>query len=179
MSFAPSQLASNSAIQWSRGERAGGPVLLDFSSGWGKGGVFDWYKRMRSTSISKIQLRKEYEEPFRHEFILVYLQRGGFCRLDRRGDPNVPTQTLRSEGSEAYDTIHEVTEIDEITSTSESLVELRPDGAIDLSFILSICFSIRSDPKTQRYTLQRFNCYFFSWTITSIVARHSVAWDAP
>lgn len=179
MSFAPSQIASNSAIQWSRGDRAGGPVLLDFSSGWGKGLVFDWYKGMRSTSIAKIQLRKEFEEPFRHEFILVYLQRGGFCRLDRRGDPNVPTQTLRSEGSEAYDTIHEVKELDGIDSTSECLVELRPNGSIDLSFILSICFSIRSDPKTQRYTLQRFNCYFFSWTITSIVARHSVAWDAP
>lgn len=177
MSFAPSQIASNSAIQWSRGERAGGPVLLDFSSGWGKGIVFDWYKRMRSTAVAKIQLRKEFEEPFRHEFILVYLQRGGYCRLDRRGDPNVPTQTLRSEGSEAYDTIHEVSELGEIDSTSECLVELRPNGAIDLSFILSICFSIRSDPKTQRYTLQRFNCYFFSWTITSVVARHSVAWE--
>ncbi|QRV79916.1 hypothetical protein RhiJN_07931 [Ceratobasidium sp. AG-Ba] len=179
MSFAPLQLTSNSAVQWSRGERTGGPVPLDFSSGWGIGPVFDWYKSMHSTSISKIQLRKEFEEPFRHEFILVHLQRGGVCRLDRRGDPNVPTQTLRSEGSEAYDTIHEVVELDGIESTSECLVELRPNGAIDLSFILSICFSIRSDPKTQRYTLQRFNCYFFSWTITSIVARHSVAWDAP
>ncbi|EUC55956.1 hypothetical protein RSOL_146870 [Rhizoctonia solani AG-3 Rhs1AP] len=179
MSFSPSQIASNSAIQWSRGERAGGPVLLDFSSGWGKGLVFDWYKRMRSTSVAKIQLRKEFEEPFRHEFILVHLQRGGFCRLDRRGDPNVPTQTLRSEGSEAYDTIHELVDLDGIDSTSECLVELRSNGTIDLSFILSICFSIRSDPKTQRYTLQRFNCYFFSWTIASIVARHSVAWDTP
>ncbi|KAG9103422.1 hypothetical protein FRC06_010957 [Ceratobasidium sp. 370] len=179
MSFAPSQTASNSAIQWSRGGRTGGPVLLDFSSGWGKGLVFDWYKRIRSTSVAKIQLRKEFEEPFRHEFILVHLERGGFCRLDRRGDPNVPTQTLRSEGSEAYDTIHEVTELDKIELTSECLVELRPNGTVDLLFILSICFSIRSDPKTQRYTLQRFNCYFFSWTITSIVARHSVAWDTP
>ncbi|KAG8742510.1 hypothetical protein FRC10_001344 [Ceratobasidium sp. 414] len=179
MSFAPSQTASNSAIQWSREGRTGGPVLLDFSSGWGKGLVFDWYKHMRSTSVAKIQLRKEFEEPFRHEFILVHLQRSGFYRLDRRGDPNVPTQTLRAEGSEAYDTIHEVTELDKVESTSECLVELRPNGTIDLLFILSICFSIHSDPKTQRYTLQRFNCYFFSWTITSIVARHSVAWDMP
>jgi len=179
MSFTPSQIASNSAIQWSRGERTGGPVLLDFSSGWGKGTVFDWYKRMRSTSVAKIQLRKEFEEPFRHEFILVHLQHGGFCRLDRRGDPNVPTQTLRSEGSEAYDTILEVAELIDVDSTSECLVELRPNGTIDLSFILSICFSIRSDPKTQRYTLQRFNCYFFSWTIASVVARHSVSWDTP
>ncbi|CAE6425478.1 unnamed protein product [Rhizoctonia solani] len=134
---------------------------------------------MRSTSVAKIQLRKEFEEPFRHEFILIHLQRGEFCRLDRRGDPNVPTQTLRSEGSDAYDTIHEVVDLDAIDSTSESLVELRSNGTIDLSFILSICFSIRNDPKTQRYTLQRFNCYFFSWTITSIIARHSVAWDTP
>ncbi|CAE6524557.1 unnamed protein product [Rhizoctonia solani] len=179
MSFSPSQVASNSAIQWSRGERPGGPVPLDFSSGWGKGLVFEWYKRMRSTSITKIQLRKEFEEPFRHEFILVYLQRGQYCRLDRRGDPNAPAQTLRPEGSEADDTIHEVVDLDEINSTSECLVELRSNGAIDLSLILSICFSIRSDPKAQRYNLQRFNCYFFSWTIASIVARHSVTWDTP
>ncbi|KAF8672816.1 hypothetical protein RhiXN_01313 [Rhizoctonia solani] len=179
MIFVPSQLASNSAIQWSRGQRPGGPVLLDFSLGWGKGLVFDWYKSIGFTSVTKIQLRKEFEEPFRHEFILIHLQRGGLCRLDRRGDPNVPTNTLRSEGSEAYDTIHEVAGIDEINSTSECLMELCPNGKIDLSFILSICCSIRSDPKTQRYTLQRFNCYFFSWTITSIVARHSVSWDTP
>ncbi|KAG8711482.1 hypothetical protein FRC11_002702 [Ceratobasidium sp. 423] len=179
MSFAPSQFASNSAIQWSRGERPGGPVLLDFSSGWGKGPVFDWCKHIHYTSVAKIQLRKEFEEPFRHEFILIHLERGGLFRLDRRGDPDVPTQTLRSEGSEAYDTIHEVATLDEIDSTSECLIELRPNETIDLLFILSICFSIRSDPKTQRYTLQRFNCYFFSWTIASIVARHSVIWDTP
>ncbi|KAJ1306280.1 hypothetical protein OPQ81_010983 [Rhizoctonia solani] len=179
MSFAPSQITSNSAIQWSRDKRPGGPVLLDFSSGWGKGSIFHWFKDIRYTSVAKIQLRKEFEEPFHHKFILVHLQRGGFCRLDRQGDPKVPTHTLRSEGSEAHDTIQQLAELNEIDSTSECLVELDLNGTIDLSFILSICFSIHSDPKTQRYTLQRFNCYFFSWTITSIVARHSVTWDTP
>ncbi|CAE6444432.1 unnamed protein product [Rhizoctonia solani] len=179
MSFAPSQPSSNAAIQWSRGGRAGGPVPLDFSSGWGKGGVFDWYKRRRSTSIVGIQLRKEFEEPFRHEFVLVSLEGGEFCRIDRRGDPNVPTQTLSSNGSDAHDTVHQLTTIDGLDSESECLVRLRFDGAIDLSFLLLICFNIRNDPKSQRYTLQRFNCYFFSWTITSILARHSVAWSTP
>ncbi|KAB5594179.1 hypothetical protein CTheo_2395 [Ceratobasidium theobromae] len=181
MSFVPSQMASNSAIHWSRGDRPSGPVPLDFSSGWGKGIVFDWYKRMPTTSILNIQLRKEFKGPFHHEFILILLQGGLRCRLDRRGDPDVPTQTLSEAGSDAHDTVQEVdtTSLNEIHSTSECLVELRPNGKIDLSFILSVCFSIRSDPKTQRYTLQRFNCYFFSWTIASVVARHSVSWDTP
>ncbi|CAE6355150.1 unnamed protein product, partial [Rhizoctonia solani] len=179
MSFAPSQPSSNSAIQWSRGGRAGGPVPLDFSSGWGKGRVFDWYKRIQSTSIMGIQLRKEFEEPFRHEFILVSLEGGEFCRIDRRGDPNVPTQTLSSNGSDAHDTVHQLATVDGIDLESECLVQLRFDGAIDLSFLLLICFNIRNDPKSQRYTLQRFNCYFFSWTITSILARHSVTWRTP
>ncbi|KAH7343171.1 hypothetical protein B0J17DRAFT_764402 [Rhizoctonia solani] len=179
MSFAPSQPSLNSSIRWSRGARAGGPVPLDFPMGWGKGKVFDWYKRIRSTSIASAQLRKEYEEPFRHEFILVSLQGGGYCRLDRRGDPNLPTQTIRSNGSDAYDTIHELTNIDGMDSESECLVRLQFNGTIDLSFLLFICFHIRSDPKTQRYTLQRFNCYFFSWTIASVLARHSVIWSTP
>ncbi|CAE6438972.1 unnamed protein product [Rhizoctonia solani] len=179
MSFAPSQPSSNSAIQWSRGDRAGGPVPLDFSFGWGKGKVFDWYQRRRSTSIISIQHRKEFEEPFRHEFILVSLEGGEYCRIDRRGDPDVPTQTLSSNGSDAHDTVHHLASIDGIDSDSECLVQLRFDGTIDLSFLLLICFNIRNDPKSQRYTLQRFNCYFFSWTITSILARHSVNWSTP
>lgn len=179
MSYIPSQSASNSAIQGSRARRSGGPILLDFSHGWGRGAIFEWYKGIRSTAVALIQLRKEFEEPFRHEFILVVLQGGGLCRLDRRGDPHVPTQTLSSSGSEAHDTVHELSSLGTVESTSECLVELRPNGTIDLAFILSICFSIRSDQKTQRYTLQRFNCYFFSWTITSVVARHSVAWETP
>ncbi|CAE6427785.1 unnamed protein product [Rhizoctonia solani] len=179
MSFAPSQPSSNSAIQWSRGARAGGPVLLDFSLGWGKGKVFEWYKHMRSTAVTEIQLRKEFEEPFRHEYILVSLQGGEFCRIDRRGDPNVPTQTLSSNGSDAHDTVHQLDSIGGIDSDSECLVRLQFNGEIDLSFLLLICFNIRNDPKTQRYTLQRFNCYFYSWTITSVLARHSVAWNAP
>ncbi|KEP46886.1 hypothetical protein V565_177200, partial [Rhizoctonia solani 123E] len=179
MSFAPSQPSFNSSIQWSRGARAGGPVPLDFPLGWGKGRVFDWYKHMGSTSVASVQLRKEYEEPFRHEFILVSLQGGNYCRLDRRGDPNLPTQTIRANGSDAHDTIYELTDIDGIDSESESLIQLQFNGTIDLSFLLFICFNIRSDPKTQRYTLQRFNCYFFSWTITSVLARHSVIWSTP
>ncbi|KAB5594182.1 hypothetical protein CTheo_2398 [Ceratobasidium theobromae] len=174
-------MASNSVIHSSRGDRPSGPVPLDFPLGWGRGIVFDWYESMPTTKILGIQLRKEFGEPFRHEFILISLQRGLFCRLDRRGDPDVPTQTLSEAGSDAHDTVQEVdtTGLEEIDTTSECLVELRPNGKIDLSFILSVCFSIRSDPKTQRYTLQRFNCYFFSWTIASVVARHSVSWDTP
>ncbi|KAB5594178.1 hypothetical protein CTheo_2394 [Ceratobasidium theobromae] len=179
MSFAPSQIASNSAIHSSRGDRPSGPVPLDFPLGWGRGVLFDWYKRMPATSILSIQLRKEFEEPFRHEFIFILLKGDLRCRLDRRGDPNIPTQTLSESGSDAHDTVQEVDNLDGINSTSECLIELRPNGKIDLSFILSICFSIRSDPKTQRYTLQRFNCYFFAWTIASIVARHSISWDTP
>ncbi|KAF9518231.1 hypothetical protein BS47DRAFT_328886 [Hydnum rufescens UP504] len=33
------------------------------------------------------------------------------------------------------------------------------------------------DDKAQRYTLQRFNCYFFSWTMFVVTARHAVPWD--
>ncbi|KDN47397.1 hypothetical protein RSAG8_03537, partial [Rhizoctonia solani AG-8 WAC10335] len=155
MSFAPSQPSSNSAIQWSRDGRPGGLVPLDFSLGWGKGIVFDWYRHMRSTLVTGIQLRKEFEEPFRHEFILVSLQGGEFCRLDRRGDPDVPTQTLSSNGSDAHDTVHHLDTTDDIDSQSECLVRLAFDGEIDLSFLLLICFNIRNDPKSQRYTLQR------------------------
>jgi hypothetical protein len=44
---------------------------------------------------------------------------------------------------------------------------------IDILFVLSICFVIHNDKWADRYTLQRYNCYFVSWVIIVITMRKS------
>ncbi|KIM89757.1 hypothetical protein PILCRDRAFT_195630 [Piloderma croceum F 1598] len=85
-------------------------------------------------------------------------------------------------GCIAYDTIQEVdsTSLKELNGTSSCVVELhwKSKGTIDLLFILSICFAIHNDKWANRYTLQRYNCYFLSWAIIGITMRKSAVCGA-
>jgi hypothetical protein len=85
-------------------------------------------------------------------------------------------------GCTAHDTIQEVdsTSLKELDSTSSYVVELcwQSEESIDLLFVLSICFTIRNDKWADRYTLQRYNCYFVSWAIITITMRKSAVCSA-
>ena len=80
-------------------------------------------------------------------------------------------------GCTSHDTIQEVdsTSLKELDSTSSCVVELhwQNEESIDLLFVLSICFAIHDDKWADRYTLQRYNCYFISWAIITITMRKS------
>ena len=177
----PSRASSNSIIAATRALFFNRPVPLDFPSGWDKGPVTDWYKTQRakgSTVIEKIQLRKDHQRPYYHEYIVISTRNGHTYRIDRRPDPDTPFDTIMKKGCIAHDTIQELdsTSLKELDSTSSCVVELQWQNgeSIDLLSVLSICFAIRNDKWADRYTLQRYNCYFLSWAIISITMRKSV-----
>ncbi|KAG8715087.1 hypothetical protein FRC09_016947 [Ceratobasidium sp. 395] len=140
-----------------------------------------WYKEKRNLKAKTIQYRKEFRPPFRHEYLVISLSDGSICRFDRRPDPSVPLDALREGGSEAYDTVEEMTPAmlasPNIQTTSECLATLTFQDELDLFFIFLVCYGIQSDRQAVRYTLLQYNCYFFSWTIILNIARNSVTWE--
>ncbi|KAG9085296.1 hypothetical protein FRC06_003667 [Ceratobasidium sp. 370] len=135
-----------------------------------------WYNKRRYLKVKTIQYRKEFRPPFRHEYLVVFLSDGSICRFDRRPDPSVPLDALKERGSEAYDTVEEITE-SMLAGPSICLATLTFQNDLDLLFIFLVCYAIQSDPQAVRYTLLQFNCYFFSWTIILNIARNSVTWE--
>jgi hypothetical protein len=183
--LAPSRAPSNSFIAATRALFFNRPVHLDFTSGWEKGPVIDWYNEQGikgSTVIEKIQLRKDYLHPYFHKYIIISTRSGHTYRLDRRPDPDAPFDTIMKFGCITYDTIQELdsTSLKKLDSTSSCVVELHWQGieTIDLLFVLSICSAIHNNKWADRYTLQCYNCYFLSWAIIGITMRKSAVCGA-
>jgi hypothetical protein len=128
-------------------------------------------------SIYSLELRKEREEPARHEFIILEMtdMRTRF-RIERR--PSEGTNfNAKSKGCEARDTL---TPLD--TQDYESLCRLT-DRKINLCFtgrtqspdlttVFAFCNVIREDPDAKIYSWPQFNCYFLARTLTLLLARH-------
>ncbi|KAF9506878.1 hypothetical protein BS47DRAFT_369198 [Hydnum rufescens UP504] len=174
MSLRPS---SNVAITSSRSRRSAGPLLIQFGPDWRDNGIMDWYGP-RPTKIHTLQLRREKSEPFNHQYIVVILADDSILRLDRRGDETKPVDAMTRDGTDSKDTIANVNSLSDLDKTSSCLAELHYQGSdVDLSSIIKVCFGIHRDHKAGRYTLQRFNCYFFAWTILVVTARQAMPWD--
>ncbi|CAE6434177.1 unnamed protein product [Rhizoctonia solani] len=141
----------------------------------------EWLKGKERLKIEEIQHRKEFERPFFHEYILVRFDDGSRYRFDRRPDRMQPMDALRQLGSEAYDTVEPVIDIESAPhARSECIAALdfKDHCVARLSLILAVCSAISDDPEARRYTLREYNCYFFSWSIIATVARYCVAWES-
>jgi hypothetical protein len=140
-----------------------------------------WYHNRMHLKVKKIQYRKEIRLPFRHEYLVVYLSDGSACRFDRRPDPDTRLEALTEHGPDAVDTVTDVGPNDLENPPpgfeSERLATFELQNELDLYFIFLICYGIQHNPVTKRYTLQQYNCYFFSWTIILNVARASITWE--
>lgn len=167
---APSRAPSNTLIASSRVPLREAPVRFHITYGQDKWPeVFDWYDKQGSkdsTTIEKIQLRKDHQHPYYHEYIVVFTEGGYAYRIDRRPDADAAFDTMMKEGCTAYDTIENIDLISlkELDGTYDCEVELHCGGeqTIDLLFVISICFRVHNDKWARRYTLQRYNCYFLS-----------------
>jgi len=143
----------------------------------------DWYnshKSQGSTIIDRMQLRRDLQHPYYHEYIVVFVRGGHAYRIDRRPDRSAPFDTIMKRGCKAYDTVEAVGQrsLKRLETMSDCVVELhwKNTQILDLLLVLAICFAIREDKFAKRYTLQRYNCYFLSWTIVMIALRNTVAW---
>lgn len=128
------------------------PILLKFSAGsWGCGQVFDWYKSRtsESTAVDRITLCRDHKGLFKHWFLVLVLQDGSICHLDRRlrGEQVNRYGAVTENGCKATDSILEIDgdSLEQMEKLSDCLTELHFDGQFDLLFILSICFCIQGD----------------------------------
>ncbi|KAG9075753.1 hypothetical protein FS749_012538 [Ceratobasidium sp. UAMH 11750] len=154
---------------------------MDFSSGWQAGPVYEWYKSQPTKKFLQLEYRKDLTGAFRHEFIVVRLDNGTCCRFDRRAKQELRVHAVKDEGTIAEDTAY-VLHFSEagftaIGNESELVLSIDfPEGQ-DLLLILAIFFSLKSNRKSRRYTLTRFNCYFVCWTVALITARCVTNWS--
>jgi hypothetical protein len=177
----PSRTPSNTLIASSRALAFEAPVYFRIPFGkdkWPE--IVDWYINYGSkgsTAIDKMQLRKDRQQPYCHEYIVMFTRGGHVYRIDRRPDAGAAFDTIMKEGCTPYDTVEEVHSnlLKGLNGISDCVVELhwRTEKTIDLLFVLSICFRLHNDKSAQRYTLQHYNCYFLSWTIIMIIARNT------
>ena len=180
----PSRAPSNTLIASTRALFFEGPIYLDFASGWDKGPIIEWYethRRKGSTIIEKLQLRRDRLPPYYHEYIVVFTQGGHAYRVDRRPDPDAPFDTIMRAGCKPHDTVQTVDSRSwrELEKNSDCIVKVhwKDKPTIDLLFVLSICFALRQDEQAKQYTLQRYNCYFLSWTIIMVAVRDAATWE--
>lgn len=174
--------SSSNTVYTSSGHRSQLPIILDFSSEKGRTAAHQWYEKQGSNNrFTSLEYRKHRDGQFRHEFIVVRLNDTTLCRFDRRAREDRRGHALRDEGTITEDSAHVLcsfeTDYQELDKESEVLLSISfPDGE-DLMLILSVCFGIQNHPRAASYSLLRYNCYFFSWTIIASVARRALGWE--
>ncbi|CAE6451458.1 unnamed protein product [Rhizoctonia solani] len=142
--------------------------------------LMTWYRSRSCQFVRTLQLRREREGPYFHQFIVFELtDGGGLFRIDRRlrPDEDSPMNSLKDEGIPAYDTIEPVASWDDtFFPTSDCLISIDFPENVYLALILKICQVIQGHPLAKVYTLQRYNCYFFAQTIMLWAACGAVDW---
>ncbi|CAE6535051.1 unnamed protein product [Rhizoctonia solani] len=145
-------------------------ILCD--SPWKKGDeLFDWYSHRTDSIIETMQLRKEHESPFFHEYVTFSLRDNAGCfRVDRHQGPNEtqPLAAVYNGGVQAYDTINSIRSLDDRHyGRSDCLIEItfRDDASVPLLLLLKICRTIAQHQSARIYTVQRYSCTFYSQAI--------------
>ncbi|KAF8596896.1 hypothetical protein BDV93DRAFT_610631 [Ceratobasidium sp. AG-I] len=158
-------------------------MILDFTYDWPahEGALYEWYRNQPTRKFTSLEYRKEFDGTFRHESIVLRLDNLTICRFDRRAQHNLRADAPKDEGTVSEDTAHVLRvgdpEYHDVENHSEILLSIAFHQGEDISTILSICYGIKKNPCSERYTLTKYNCYFFSWTIVSIAARRAVKWE--
>ncbi|CUA71493.1 Cycloartenol synthase [Glycyrrhiza glabra] [Rhizoctonia solani] len=144
------------------------PFQITFD-GWGPvNPLYNWYTELANPYIHTMQLRKERESPFFHEFIAIRLRGDTYWRIDRRylPDEGTPLNCIYTDGVPAHDTIEQVTSLEStLYASSDCLVELEFNVDVHVGLVLRICHAIQNHKSAKVFTLQRYNCYFFAQTV--------------
>lgn len=163
------------------------PVLSRiWSKGKGKGLVeikfpfqMDWYHDLPSTQFQSLQHRK-HPEGLQHEFIILNMDDGSKCRIERMGDPDARFNALSPQGSVAHDFADYYRPEDLANADpdpSNIIAEITFPRKLDLTDVLKIWRAIHEGDKTRNYTLQGYNCYFFALAIQCSLTRLVSGWE--
>ncbi|KAG9091970.1 hypothetical protein FRC07_011749, partial [Ceratobasidium sp. 392] len=167
-------------------QRAVTPII--FPSDWEthEGPTFDWYQRLSCKRIRRLQIRKDSSGAVPHRFIVAHLADNSIQRFDRRPQSKnageIVAASLFGTSTIAADDEIEMVEAGAWPSLEQQTkceVDLDLGGDMDILTILSACYGISRDASARDYALLRYNCFFFSWTILAIVARHKVPSSIP
>ncbi|CAE6470281.1 unnamed protein product [Rhizoctonia solani] len=196
-SISPPLVSSNRLFDHCKGERDYRErTRITFPGGWNHedDDIFQWYHSQPHRRFQAIEYCKE-KSGVQHEFIRVLLQNdqgdreGSFCRIERVADIEHRIEAIRNQGTTAFDFIQTIdpglppdpehTELSIVDDTNvELLAQITFPRMFDLVDVLAICFGMHKHPQAKNYTLQQFNCYFFSWTIILCLARRAADWNA-
>ncbi|KAG8699944.1 hypothetical protein FRC08_005022 [Ceratobasidium sp. 394] len=136
--------------------------------------VMAWYHQqcVSSTRFRTIEHRRSTEGPFYHEFLLLRLTDGAFCRVERTSD-GTENRPVRCNGSAAHDCIQWFAKEDEAMAAHASslLNKLELSQEYDIMDVLAICYSVQNNEACRVYTLQRYNCYFMCLTVMNVFKR--------
>ncbi|KAJ1300558.1 hypothetical protein OPQ81_002212 [Rhizoctonia solani] len=174
--------SSNASIKLVTNGRTQPQVVLDFSSSRGENAI-KWYLDQlgKSVRFTLLEYRKTKGGIIQHEFIVVQLDNNTVCRFDRRADLNTPAQAIRDQGTLAEDSAQIIDRDSKLyrdmINQSERILQMEFPGGKDLGLILEICRGIQMHQQAVAYSLLQFNCYFFSWTIITAVARQDFKWE--
>ncbi|CAE6427614.1 unnamed protein product [Rhizoctonia solani] len=115
-----------------------------------------------------------------HRFVLTCLEDGTVYRFDRSLESLEPAVLLLEavggvSSRRAKDELQAVSkgQLLEIEASTQCEVDITLPPNIDLSLVISACFSISRDSEGRHYDLLRYNSYFFSWAIVLIVGRYA------
>ncbi|CAE6480801.1 unnamed protein product [Rhizoctonia solani] len=192
-SFQPPSISCNYLFNSSKGVRDYRQrIRIEFPGGWNHEGdpITQWYNRQPNSKFRSVEYRKE-RGGVQHEYILVLLQNNdgarvdSYCRLERVADPTHRMEAIGVNGTTAFDFVQTIDPNDSEFSAqvkadaeSELVSRIVFPRMFDLADILAICYGIYTHPRAKRYTLQQFNCYFFSWTIILCLARRAADWES-
>ncbi|KDN39892.1 hypothetical protein RSAG8_08543, partial [Rhizoctonia solani AG-8 WAC10335] len=96
------------------------------------------------------------------------------------GDPNARINALSAQGSIAHD-VGECFRPECITEagldTPITVAEVQLPRELDLKDVLNVCCATQEAGETRSYTLQTFNCYFFSIALQPCLTRLIANWE--
>lgn len=93
-------------------------------------------------------------------------------------DPFHQVEAIGIQGTTAYDFVQTFDSYHPNEGDNSMIVaEIEFPYTFDLRDVLAICYGISFHKNARRYTLQQFNCYFFSWSIILSLARACVDWE--
>ncbi|CAE7055390.1 unnamed protein product [Rhizoctonia solani] len=171
----PSESSCNQSLAWVMGNGGKGHMIITFPFALDSG----WYSEQVRTDFLRFEHRKE-RKGFKHEFIVLRLTSKSLCRIERVGDPNARLNSISSRGSTAYDMAQTFSEEDTAhLKTSDVVAEITLPFEFDIMDVLKVCRAIHEGETTRNYTLQVYNCWFFSLAIQVCLARLIAYWEDP
>ncbi|KAF8593125.1 hypothetical protein BDV93DRAFT_461802 [Ceratobasidium sp. AG-I] len=182
-------MASFPLISRSLARKAQNPVRIRFpAERWDSGPIFDWYSQADTLKqIRMLQIFVDSSGPVPHRFIIAHMTNGdrnleSIYRLDRRPDA-APTTVMSAIVLDNGTGIAKDEYIINVDASSfehaQCEVELSFDPPVDLAAIIKACYGITRHESARNYSLLQYNCFFFSWTILMVVARHHRPYELP